>query len=263
MEIAEMFDMWWWKVFFIILLSGAMGGFARYQWDKTEENANLKFPFSFMIMGVAAAFLVPLFLNTISSTLIQDTRNDPSKLFILIGFCIAAAIYAKQFIGSVAKKALEESEKALAESKKAKVLATEAKQSAKFAESNARSADNRAIALYKPLELINNENYADALFELENVIAFDPNNAEAWSWKAYCLKRQQKYAAAVSAIETALGLEGKEVCTWLYNLACYKCLANADLSEVIAALERIKTSAAPGLITLVGENLKHDETLLV
>lgn len=246
----------WWVVFFVIVFSGAMGGFARYQWDKNEENSRVESWFHFVVMGIAAAFLVPLFLNTISSSLIKETETDPSKFFILIGFCIAASMYAKKFIGSVAEKTLEELK---AENKKTSVKLTGVEERVKDAEDNARSADNRAIALYKPIELIGKEKYSEALKELETVIAFDPKNPEAWAWKAFCLKRQSKFEDAVSAIETALRLEGKEVCTWLYNLACYKCLAKTDVSEVIAALERIKVSASSELIALVGDKLKGDE----
>jgi tetratricopeptide (TPR) repeat protein len=250
---------WWWIVLFVIVLSGGMGGFSRYQWDKLEENAKVESWFSFIVMGIAAAFLVPLFLNTISSTLLKDTESDPSKLFILIGFCIAASMYAKQFIGSVAKKALEESGKSRAESKEAKVIAKQSERVAQSAESKAGSADNRAIALVEPLELIRNKKYEEALSELETVNILDPENPEAWAWKAYCLKRLSKFEAAISSIETALRLEGKEVCSWLYNLACYKCLAKADVFEVIAVLERIKATATPGEITFIKENLKQDE----
>jgi tetratricopeptide (TPR) repeat protein len=265
----ECWDVWTDKLvvdsFFTILLSGVLGGFARYQWDKTEENAKAKSSFSFMVVGIAAAFLVPLFLNSISSNLIKETESDPSKFFIVIGFCIAASMYAKKFIDSVAREALKDSKKAIAESKEAKGLANEAKREAKReakdAESDARSADNRAIALYEPLKLIDSQKFEEALSELESVIAFDPKNSEAWAWKAYCLKHKQQpnFPAAVGAIETALRLEGKEVYSWLYNLACYKCLAKADVSEVIAVLERIKATAIPGLIALVGKDLKQEK----
>jgi tetratricopeptide (TPR) repeat protein len=252
---------WWWTVFFAILLSGMAGGFARYHWDKTEENTKMESWYSFVTMGIAAAFLVPLFLNMISSNLINDTKTDPSKFFILIGFCIAASMYAKQFIGSVSKKAFEDSQKALEESKKAREESKKALEESKEALVESKGADNRAIALYKPLKLIDNGEFEKALAEIETIIVDDPKNSEAWAWKAYCLKHKQQpnFQSAIDAIETALRLEGKEVCNWLYNLACYKCLAKADVSEVIAVLERLKTAAAPGQITQVREYLKQEE----
>ena len=92
---------WWWIVFLTIFFSGLFGGIARFHWEKLDGGNNLSV-LGFACLGVAAAFMVPLFLNTISSTLVSDSRNDPMKLFVLIGFCIAAATAAKQFIGSLA-----------------------------------------------------------------------------------------------------------------------------------------------------------------
>jgi tetratricopeptide (TPR) repeat protein len=239
---------WWWTVFIVILLSGVMGGFARYQWDKTLPGSNDGRCFSYIVIGVAAAFLVPLFLNTISSTLVKDTETEPSKFFILIGFCIAASVYAKKFIGSVADKALD---KALKDSDKAVKVAKEASE-------DARSADNRAIALYRPLKLIDNGNYQDACLELEEIITFDSDNSEAWAWKAYCLKRLARFEEAISAIETALRLEGKENFKWLYNLACYKCLVQKEAADVVQVLAQIRAKATPEQTVLLRRYLNED-----
>lgn len=57
-----------------------------------------------------------------------------------------AGVFAKQFMGSVARKALELS-------KQASATAKEAKKVAETADTTARSADNRAISLYQALQL--------------------------------------------------------------------------------------------------------------
>jgi len=60
-----------------------------------------------VLAGIAAALLVPLFLNMISSTVIEQIRGsdkaqgDPYRLFIFAGFCLLAAITSKAFIGSL------------------------------------------------------------------------------------------------------------------------------------------------------------------
>jgi hypothetical protein len=60
-----------------------------------------------VLAGIAAALLVPLFLNMISSTVIEqirgsdETPGDPYRLFIFAGFCLLAAITSKAFIGSL------------------------------------------------------------------------------------------------------------------------------------------------------------------
>ncbi len=253
---------WWWMVFSVMFLSGVAGGFARYHWNKTEcADPEVNSCFSYIVMGITASFLVPLFLNTISSTLIQDTEKEPAKFFILIGLCIASAVYAKKFIGPVvnAMKDAQKVKEVLAVQSVQPVQPSPSDRGVKAVENLAPvSADSRAVALYRPLKLIDNEKYQEAITELEDIIVFDPNNTEAWAWKAYCLKRQLRFKDAAAAIEKALQLEGKEVFKWLYNLACYKCMSQSDVSEVIGVLERIRVSATPNQIALLAGYLKSD-----
>ena len=69
---------------------------------------------------MAASFLVPLFLNMISSNLIDVIKSgDNSKLLILLGFCLVAAISSTAFIRTI-------SDRVLTEAKQAKVAAQEA-----------------------------------------------------------------------------------------------------------------------------------------
>lgn len=61
-----------------------------------------------MCIGITAALLVPLFLNTISSNIISESQHDADKLFILSGFCIIASIYARNFIQSLSDKIMKQ-----------------------------------------------------------------------------------------------------------------------------------------------------------
>lgn len=230
------FVLWWWLIFAAIFLSGAFGGLARHRWE-VGEGAGKEGCLTFVLLGVAAAFLVPLFLNTISSSLLRDIPDEPNKLFILIGFCVAAGAFAKQFIGSV-------SEKALKLSKQASMVANEAKASANEASTTARSADNRAIALFQALSLIDKSDFEGALDAIARIIEDDPENAEAFAWQGYCLKRKGLFREAVGSMLRALEVEGREVHTWLYNLACYQCLDGATGETVVATLKRALTSAS-------------------
>lgn len=242
---------WWWLTFLTIVLSGAFGGVARYCWETSEGNGKEGL-LPYVVMGVAASFLVPLFLNTISSSLIFDLQKEQGKFFILIGFCVAAGSFAKQFIGSVAKKALELS-------RQANQTALQAQETAKVAESDARSADNRAIAVYTVLSLVEQNKISDALLEVDRVLAGDPSNAEAWAWKGYCLKRTGQPAEAVRSIERALKEERREVHAWLYNLACYQCLASVDTASILATLRRAYASAPEGQKSQLKSDLQSDE----
>lgn len=241
---------WWWILFSTILLAGAFGGYARYQWELSEGNGK-EGAWVFIVTGVASSFLVPLFLNTISSSLIKDIPKEQEKLLILIGFSVAAGAFAKQFIGSVAKKALELS-------KQANQVAIEARQVAVAAGTEARSADNRALALHKVLNLVESAKYPEALVELKEVLAADPKNSEAHAWAAYCHKRLNDLKSAVNAMTTALLVEDREVHSWLYNLACYQALAGTPAEEVIATLERARRAATTAQLAGLAEDLRAD-----
>lgn len=59
-----------------------------------------------ILYGVIAAFLVPLFLNTISSNLIENIGKDVQSIYIFIGFCLIASLSSKVFITTLTNKTL-------------------------------------------------------------------------------------------------------------------------------------------------------------
>ena len=222
-------ELWWWIVFATILLSGISGGIARFmQWRSRAEEPGW---IGCAIMGVAAAFLVPMFLNSISSALIAQTRDQPEKLFVLIGFCIAAAYFAQQFMDSVGRKALRMS-------REAKAIAETAQRTARSATDHAHRANNRAVAMWKVMQLVDSERYADALEAADRVLATDEDHAGCLAWRAYCLKRLNRPTEAVAAIDRALALEGTEVFSWLFNAACYRALAGVPFIQIKPLLLR-------------------------
>lgn len=253
-------DFWWLIIFLTILCSSAFGGFARCCWDQLDgEPSAARQPrgrgataLRYMVMGTAAGFMVPLFLNTISSTLIQDSVSDPTKLFILIGFGVVAGVFAKQFMGSVARKALELSRQASA-------TAREAIKVAETADSTARNADNRAISLYQALQWVDRNNFEEALQLLNKVLDDDAGNTEAWAWRGFCLKRLGNYDEAALSMKQALRMEGREVFSWLFNLACYRSLAGASADEVMAILKRALATATPQQRSSLQVELKDDD----
>jgi hypothetical protein len=83
----------------LMALCGVLGGLVNYWGDATasaEPHPLLKR----LAYGLAASFVVPLFLNMISSSLVADSRTDNLKLFVIVGFCIIAAISSRTFIES-------------------------------------------------------------------------------------------------------------------------------------------------------------------
>lgn len=242
----------WWIVFIAIVTAGLVGGWGRYHWEKMDGNDDVKFS-NFAVIGIVAALMVPLFLNTISSNLINDAQQHQDKLFVLIGFCLAAAVFAKQFIGSVGKKALEISEDAKKSAARAEAIAGKATE-------KASNADNRALAVVSMVIHCDAERFDRAVNEAETVLRIDPENAEAWAWKAFALKRLNRFAEAVTAIERAIELEpGKNVLRWLYNLACYRALNNVSIDKIIEPLKLLAAYANEDFKTELKRDLSTDE----
>ncbi len=109
----------YWILAVIILLAGLLGGLINYveNYSKNENEKLLAF-FRYILWGVGAAVLVPLFLRTISSTLVElpaesadkEVSVDPYKYFVFAGFCLIASIFSKRFIQTLGDKILKEVE---------------------------------------------------------------------------------------------------------------------------------------------------------
>jgi hypothetical protein len=112
-----------------MLAAGILGGIVNsFLADPLDEH--LLPWWQHLAVGITASFMVPLFLNMISGDLIDKIRGiddkapDYSKLFVLAGFCLVAAVSSRAFIRSL-------SERVLQEVKSAKKKANEAKEEAK------------------------------------------------------------------------------------------------------------------------------------
>jgi hypothetical protein len=114
----------WTEVFRAILVAcvmgifGILGSYCRKIWEKDEtERARSKV----MFPGVAAAFVVPLFLSVGDSGIFKDALAGGTdfwhNLFVIAGFCILAGVSAPTFINALAQRALRIAEEAKEEAK--------------------------------------------------------------------------------------------------------------------------------------------------
>ncbi len=121
-----------WLIFIVMLVSGALGGVMNFFITDLQEEQKMPW-WQHSIVGIGAAFMVPLFLNMISGNLIDEVLgskdNEPnySKLFVLAGFCLVAAVSARAFISSLSRRVLQEVRSAKATAEEAKEDAAEAK----------------------------------------------------------------------------------------------------------------------------------------
>lgn len=60
-----------------------------------------------ILSGILASFLVPFFLTTSSSSLLEQGQRNPLQLLVFLGFCLIAAMSARTFITSLSSKVIQ------------------------------------------------------------------------------------------------------------------------------------------------------------
>jgi hypothetical protein len=110
-----------------MIISGFFGGLINFlQSYKAESKDSILF-WKCIIVGIGASFLVPLFLQTISSAIITTAEQNPKDYLIFGGFCLIAAIYSKRFIETLGEKILQKAEQAEKKAEEANFKAKELK----------------------------------------------------------------------------------------------------------------------------------------
>lgn len=121
-----------WTIAIVMTVSGLLGGLINFYIADSAGDNPLAW-WKHIIVGIGAAFMVPLFLNMISSGLIDSIRGtsqgtqDPSKLFILAGFCLVAAVSSRSFINTISERVLQEARDAKKKAEYAQEQAAEAR----------------------------------------------------------------------------------------------------------------------------------------
>jgi len=102
------------EVVWVIVLAGVFGGTVNFALARTDSSG-WKDWFWSVVIGLGASFLVPLFLNTISSTLLSGLlSSSPGKadIYIFAGFCLLGAIASKAMIQTLTQRVLREAQAA-------------------------------------------------------------------------------------------------------------------------------------------------------
>lgn len=88
----------------IMVVAGVLGGAANYFLaDRHGEPARhdwLKYP----VLGVVAALTVPLFLNMISSTLLEGARTRPVDFYVFAGFCLIYVVASRRLFENMVQR---------------------------------------------------------------------------------------------------------------------------------------------------------------
>lgn len=116
----------------VLFVSGVVGGLINF----FLVDPNVEKPLSWWqhaLVGIGASFMVPLFLNMISSNLIDSILGnigkpaELSKIFVLAGFCLVAAVSSRAFIRTISDKVLQEVRNIKKKADEAQVEAADAK----------------------------------------------------------------------------------------------------------------------------------------
>jgi len=116
----------------VMLAAGIVGGLINWFIGSSINDAPLAW-WKHVIIGVGAAFIVPVFLNMISSTLVSDITGElydakvVARLLVLAGFCLLAAIASRALLRSIGDRVLQDVRKAKKEAQSARQDAAEAR----------------------------------------------------------------------------------------------------------------------------------------
>ncbi|MBP8162605.1 MAG: hypothetical protein KAX89_03425, partial [Propionivibrio sp.] len=95
-------------VLLIMIVAGVLGGVANYFLSDRQNEANPRDWAKYPILGVIAALTVPLFLNMISSNLLEAARTRPVDFFVFAGFCLIYVVASRRVFENVANKLLNQ-----------------------------------------------------------------------------------------------------------------------------------------------------------
>lgn len=86
----------------IMVATGLLGGIANFFLNERDSNSPWGTAAKYMVLGVVAALTVPLFLNMMSSHLLEATRLKSSDLFVFAGFCLLYVVVSRRFFENIA-----------------------------------------------------------------------------------------------------------------------------------------------------------------
>ncbi len=86
----------------IMIATGLLGGLANHFLNERENHAPWGGALRHLVLGTVAALTVPLFLNMMSSHLLEATRLNPNELFVFAGFCLIYVVVSRRFFDNLA-----------------------------------------------------------------------------------------------------------------------------------------------------------------
>lgn len=78
----------------VMLIAGVFGGLINF-YLLNQNNKDTTAMLRSVVVGVGAAFLVPVALDLVGSSIVSQSQNDPGQLLIYTGLCLIAAIASR------------------------------------------------------------------------------------------------------------------------------------------------------------------------
>ncbi|HEX5801522.1 MAG TPA: YEATS-associated helix-containing protein [Azospira sp.] len=90
----------------IMLLTGILGGVANYFLADRDGAPSRREAAKYAVLGMLAALTVPLFLNMLSSNLLEAARTRPVDFFVFAGFCLIYVVASRRVFENAANRLL-------------------------------------------------------------------------------------------------------------------------------------------------------------
>jgi len=139
-----------WQIIAVIFIAGAAGGFVNFLTTAPKDPGEKELSREgHIVVGIVAAFVVPLFLNISSSSLLTSVQtgkpDDPFRsLLVLAGFCLIAATSSRAFLSTVSERVLRLAKEANKNADDAKKQSDDAKKQSDDAKKQAGDAKKEA-----------------------------------------------------------------------------------------------------------------------
>lgn len=91
-------------ILLIMIVAGLLGGLANYFLSDRQAEFGRRDWVKFATLGVIAALTVPLFLNMISSNLLEAARTRPVDFFVFAGFCLIYVVASRRLFENAANR---------------------------------------------------------------------------------------------------------------------------------------------------------------
>jgi hypothetical protein len=88
----------------IMVLAGILGGTANYFLAEKQADPGRRDWLKYPVFGVVAALTVPLFLNMLSSTLLEGARTKPIDFYVFSGFCLIYVVASRRFFENMVQR---------------------------------------------------------------------------------------------------------------------------------------------------------------